>query len=172
MADVGEGLAWRWEGDKSGGGIFTDGCPVASHIRRAGGQADSNRCSPPSNLRLGNQKHMAPHNGSSVISWSRIELWGLCTQQHTATVMINIQLTLPSTCQCTATTCSKYILAYTSKSNLSMFFRLLSKCFKPNKPCIRRMWIILTQPLNSKNVIKQNKCSLKHGEMLLHAKGE
>lgn len=32
-----------------------------------GGQADSNHCSPPSNLCLGNQKHMAPHNGSSVV---------------------------------------------------------------------------------------------------------
>ncbi|CAK6959770.1 Hypothetical predicted protein [Scomber scombrus] len=67
MADVGKGLAWRWEEGEGGGGICTDGCPVAGHIRGAGGQADSNRCSPPSNLCLCNQKHMAPHNGSSVV---------------------------------------------------------------------------------------------------------
>lgn len=67
MADVGKRLAWRWEGGESGRWSWTDGCPVAGHIRGAGGQADSNRCSPPSNLCLGNQKHMALHNGSSVV---------------------------------------------------------------------------------------------------------
>lgn len=30
-------------------------------------QSDSKCCLPPCNLRLGNQKHMAPHNGSSVV---------------------------------------------------------------------------------------------------------
>lgn len=54
-------------GVSRGAGICTDGCPVADHMRGARGQTDSSRCSPPSNLCLGNQKHMAPHNGSTVV---------------------------------------------------------------------------------------------------------
>lgn len=47
--------------------ICPDQCPVTSHIRGAGGQANSKHCSPPSNLCLSNQKHMAPYNDSTVV---------------------------------------------------------------------------------------------------------
>lgn len=66
VADV---KVWRrgGKGARVAEGFALMDVQLVATSEEAGGQADSNHCSPPSNLCLGNQKHMAPYNGSSVV---------------------------------------------------------------------------------------------------------
>lgn len=152
MADLGDGLAWRWEGYRSGGGIFTHGCPVSGHIRGSGGQADSNHCfpAPPPPICAGVIKNiwlpiMAPVSSREVEQSCE----GCVHNSAQLRAAMNTQPALASTYQSTATACCKYI-----RASLQEGRRLVKECLWR-----RRVWKSWPGPLNPQDGIKENKWS-------------
>lgn len=71
-------------GPKAAEGYSTDRCPVFwPHQTSPGASRQQTAARLPLICAWVNQKHMAPHNGSSVVLRGRAGLWGLRTHQHT-----------------------------------------------------------------------------------------